>query len=174
LVPAPIKDNVSFGVSLGFDAKTIKLHNKECSIENLRWQLLKFVIETVDEMKTFPYRFIYKALRKCKQISLAEELVECLNQDQDLMSVELDGKIGIIISSCFFYLKHDIKKNINQNLHFDFNEFSNVLCSLYCCVTFPKFCVFPYNYLLLIFSTIIIYPPQKNSTLRVFFKTRKK
>ena len=103
MVPAPIKDNVSFGVSLGFDAKTIKLH-KECSIENLRWLLLKFFIETVDEMRALPYRFIYKALRKCKQISLAEELVECLNQDQNLMSTGLGGKIGIIISNCFLQM----------------------------------------------------------------------
>ena len=104
MVPAPIKDNVSFGVSLGFDAKTIKLHNKECSVENLRWQLLKFFIETADEMETLPYRFIYKALRQCKQISLAEELVECLNQDQGLMSVGRGGKIGIIISKCFLQI----------------------------------------------------------------------
>jgi hypothetical protein len=147
LVPAPIKDNVSFGVSLGFDAKTIKLRKKECSIENMRWQLLKLFIETADEMRTFPYRFIYKALRKCKQISLADELVECLNQDQELMSVGLGGKIGTIISNCFLQIfKTRNQKNINQNLHFDFNEFINVLCSLYFCVTFPKCGVFPYIY----------------------------
>ena len=35
---------------------------------------------------------------------------------------------------------------MNQNLQFDFNEFSNVLCSLYFCVTFPKCGVFPYIY----------------------------
>ena len=106
LVPAPIKDNVSFGVSLGFDAKTIKLHSKECSIENLHWQLLKFFIETIDEMRTLPYRFIYKALRKCKQFSLAEELVECLSQDQVFMSMSTDmaSKIGIIISNCFLQI----------------------------------------------------------------------
>jgi hypothetical protein len=138
---------VSFGVSLGFDAKTIKLRKKECSIENMRWQLLKLFIETADEMRTFPYRFIYKALRKCKQISLADELVECLNQDQELMSVGLGGKIGTIISNCFLQIfKTRNQKNINQNLHFDFNEFSNVLCSLYLCVTFPQFCIFPYIY----------------------------
>ena len=138
---------MSFGVSLGFDAKTIKLRKKECSIENMRWQLLKLFIETADEMRTFPYRFIYKALRKCKQISLADELVECLNQDQELMSVGLGGKIGTIISNCFLQIfKTRNQKNINQNLHFDFNEFINVLCSLYFCVTFPKCGVFPYIY----------------------------
>jgi hypothetical protein len=147
LVPASIKDNVSFGVSLGFDAKTIKLRKKECSIENMRWQLLKLFIETADEMRTFPYRFIYKALRKCKQISLADELVECLNQDQELMSVGLGGKIGIIISNCFLQIfKTRNRKNINQNLHFDLNEFINVLCSLYFCVMFPNCGVFPYIY----------------------------
>jgi hypothetical protein len=106
LVPAPIKDNASFGVSLGFDAKTITLHNKKCSIENLRWQLLKFFVETVDEMGTLLYRFIYKALRKCKQISLAEELVECLSQDLVSMSMntEMASKIGIIISNCFLQI----------------------------------------------------------------------
>lgn len=133
MVPAPIKDNVSFGVSLGFDSKTIKFHNKECSSENLRWQLLKFFIETVDEMGILPYRFIYKALRKCKKISLAEELVEYLKQDQDLMSIGVDY------------------------MNFDINELSNVLCLLYFCVTFQKFCVFSI-FILLIFSSIIIYP----------------
>ena len=62
-------------------------------------------------MGTLPYRFIYKALRKCKQISLAEELVECLSQDQVFMSMntEMASKIGIIISCK--YLKHEIKKH---------------------------------------------------------------
>jgi len=114
---------VSFGVSLGFDAKTIKLHNKKCSIENLRWQLLKFFIETVEEMRALPYRFIYKALRKCKQISLAEELVECLNQDQNLMSTGLGGKIGIIISNCFLQIfKTRNKKKLKPELAFRFQR----------------------------------------------------
>ena len=130
---------MSFGVSLGFNLKTIEWHNKECSNENLHWQLLKFFIETIDEMRTLPYRFIYKALRKCKQISLAEELVKCLNQDQDLMSIGLDGKIGIIISNCFLQIFKTRKKII-----------------------------------LLIFSTIIIYPQKIKQYIASFFKTRNK
>jgi hypothetical protein len=131
LVPATIKDNVSFGVSLGFDSKTIEWHNKECSNENLHWQLLKFFIETIDEMRTLPYRFIYKALRKCKQISLAEELVKCLNQDQDLMSIGLDGKIGIIISNCFLQIFKTRKKFIFVNI-FNYNYISPKNKTVHC------------------------------------------